>query len=80
MSITVILHIKNAEPIVAEIEEMPDTKDTLVKISNPRQKDGKDLVFLEHNVVTVYWPWSEIAFLEILPGETAEDVVSFIRE
>jgi hypothetical protein len=80
MSTTVIVHIRNAEPMLAEIEEMPECTDTLIKLSNPRQRDGKDLIFLEHNVVTVYWPWSEISFIEILPGETAEDVVSFIRE
>ena len=80
MSTTVIVHIRNAEPMLAEIEEMPQLTDTLLKLSNPRQRDGKDLMFLEHNVVNVYWPWAEISFLEIMPGETAEDVVSFIRE
>ena len=80
MSTTVIVHIRNAEPMLAEIEELPQPTDTLLKLSNPRQRDGKDLIFLEHNVVTVYWPWSEISFLEILPGEIAEEVVSFIRE
>ena len=80
MSTTVIVHIRNAEPMLAEIEEMPQLTDTLVKLSNPRQRDGKDLIYLEHNVVNVYWPWTEISFLEIMPGDTAEDVVSFIRE
>ncbi len=80
MSTTVIVHIRNAEPMLAEIEELPQLTDTLLKLSNPRQRDGKDLMFLEHNVVNVYWPWAEISFLEIMPGETAEDVVSFIRE
>ena len=80
MSTTVIVHIRNAEPMVAEIEEMPDLQDTLIKLNNPRQRDGKDLIFLEHNVVTVYWPWAEISFMEIIPGETADEVVSFIRE
>ena len=80
MSTSVIVHIRNAEPMLAEIEELPQPNDTLIKLSNPRQRDGKDLVFLEHNVVTVYWPWSEISFMEILPGEIAEEVVSFIRE
>jgi hypothetical protein len=37
-------------------------------------------MFLERNVVNVIWPLAEISFIEILPGETAEDVVSFIRE
>jgi hypothetical protein len=80
MSTTVIVHIRNSEPMLAEIDDLPETKDTLVKLNNPRQRDGKDLIFLEHNVVTVYWPWSEISFMEIMPGETAEEVVSFIRE
>jgi hypothetical protein len=80
MSTSVIVHIRNAEPMLAEIEELPQPNDTIIKLSNPRQRDGKDLVFLDHNVVTVYWPWAEISFMEILPGETAEEVVSFIRE
>ena len=80
MSTTVIVHVRNAEPMVAEIDEMPQLSDILIKLSNPRQRDGKDLIFLEHNVVTVYWPWAEISFLEIIPGETAEEVVSFIRD
>jgi len=80
MSTTVIIHIRNAEPILAEIEELPQTNDTLITLSNPRQRDGKDLMYLERNVVTVIWPIAEIGFIEILPGETAEEVVSFIRE
>lgn len=80
MSISVIVHIRNAEPMLAEIEELPQSSDTLIKLSNPRQRDGKDLIFLEHNVVNVIWPLTEISFIEILPGETAEEVVSFIRE
>lgn len=80
MSTTVIVHIKNAEPMLAEIEELPQPNDTLIKLSNPRQRDGKDLIFLEHNVVIVLWPWAEISFIEVLPGETEEEIVSFIRE
>ena len=80
MSTTVIVHIRNAEPMLAEIEELPQASDTLITLSNPRQRDGKDLLFLERNVVNVIWPLAEISFIEILPGETAEEVVSFIRE
>ena len=80
MSTTVIVHIRNAEPILAEVEELPQASDTLITLINPRQRDGKDLMFLERNVVNVIWPLAEISFIEILPGESAEDVVSFIRE
>ena len=80
MAMTVVVHIRNAEAMLAEIDDFPGSADTIIKLSNPRQRDGKDLIFLEHNVVTVYWPWSEISFMEVLPGDTAEDVVSFVRE
>jgi len=80
MSTTVVIHLRNAEPMLAEIEELPSPADTLIKLSNPRQRDGKDLIFLDRNVVTVIWPLAEISFIEIMPGDTEEDVVSFIRE
>jgi hypothetical protein len=80
MAMSVIIHIKNAEAMLAEIDDLPEPTDTVIKLSNPRQRDGKDLIFLEHNVVTVYWPWSEISFMEVLPGDSAEEVVSFVRE
>jgi hypothetical protein len=80
MSTSVIVHIRNADAMLAEIDELPAPADTLIKLNNPRQRDGKDLIFLEHNVVTVFWPLSEISFIEVLPGETEEDVVSFVRE
>jgi len=80
MAMSVIIHIKNAEAMLAEIDDLPGPTDTIIKLSNPRQRDGKDLIFLEHNVVTVYWPWSEISFMEVLPGDSAEEVVSFVRE
>lgn len=80
MSTSIILHIENTEPVLGEVEELPALDDTMVKVSNPRQRDGKDLIFLEHNVDTVYWPITKINFIEILPGEEEEEVISFVRE
>ena len=42
MAITVQLHILNEDPIVAEVEALPGPQDTLVVVSNPRLRDGKD--------------------------------------
>ncbi|MBS3751063.1 MAG: hypothetical protein R6U51_02920 [Anaerolineales bacterium] len=80
MSTSIILHIQNTEPVLGEVEELPKLTDTMVKVSNPRQRDGKDLIFLQHNVVTVYWPVSQLNFIEILPGEEEEEIISFVRE
>jgi hypothetical protein len=80
MAIEVLLHILNEEPILGEIDEFPNPTDTLIKVNNPRQRDGKDLHYLLSNVVTVYWPISRLSFLEILPSEEEEQVIGFVRE
>lgn len=80
MAFSIILHIENTEPILAEIDELPDKNATMLKVSNPRQRDGKELVFIQRNVVNVYWPVSSISFIEILPSEEEEEIMSFVRE
>jgi hypothetical protein len=80
MAIEVLLHIANSEPVLAEIDEMPSLSDTMIKITNPRQRDGKDLHYISANVVTVYWPIESLSFIEILPSEEEEQVIGFVRE
>jgi hypothetical protein len=80
MAIEVLLHIRNTEPILAEIDELPNLNDTMLKINNPRMRDGKDLHFLAANVVTVYWPVAEVSFIEILQSEEEDQVIGFVRE
>jgi hypothetical protein len=80
MATEILIHVQNSEPILAEIDELPTSQDTMIKINNPRMRDGKDLHFLANNVVTVYWPVSQINFIEILQGEEDEPVIGFVRE
>lgn len=80
MAIEVILHIRNSDPILGEIDELPQPDDQLVKVMNPRQRDGRDLHFLEHGVVTVLWPISQLTFIEVLPSAEEEDIIGFVRE
>jgi hypothetical protein len=80
MAIEVLIHIRNMEPILAEIDELPDLNDTMLKVNNPRMRDGKDLHFLAANVVTVYWPVAEVSFIEILQSEEEDQVIGFVRE
>lgn len=80
MAIEILLHIKNSEPILAEIEDIPTTKDTMIKVTNPRMRDGKDLHFLADNVLTVFWPIDQISFIEILQSEAEDQVIGFVRE
>lgn len=80
MAIEVLLHIKNSEPVLAEVEELPTTQDTMVKVNNPRMRDGKDLHFIAENVVTVFWPIDQISFIEILQSAAEDQVIGFVRE
>lgn len=77
---TVILHIANEPSIIGEIEELPKPNDSIITVRNPRQKDGKDLHYLEHNVVQVIWPLYRVSFIEILAGEEEDQIIGFVRE
>ena len=80
MAIEVLLHIHNSEPILGDIDDLPDPQDTMIKVNNPRQRDGKDIHYLANNVVCVYWPVTQLSFIEILPSEDEEQVFGFVRE
>lgn len=80
MPYSVILHIAGEPSIAGEVEELPKPTDTLIVVSNPRLRDGKDLHYLEHNVVKVIWPIDKISLIEILESESEESLIGFVRE
>lgn len=80
MAYSVILHIPGEPAILGEIEELPKPTDTLIAVSNPRLRDGKDIHYLEHNVVKVLWPVNKLTLIEILESEDEEHLIGFVRE
>jgi hypothetical protein len=80
MAYSVILHITGEPSILGEVEELPKSSDTLVIVSNPRLRDGKDIHYLEHNVVKVIWPVNKITLIEVLESEDEEHLIGFVRE
>ncbi len=80
MAYSVILHITGEPSILGEVEELPKPSDNLITISNPRLRDGKDIHYLEHNVVKVIWPVDRITLIEILESEDEEHLIGFVRE
>jgi hypothetical protein len=77
---SVVIHISNEDPVVGEISELPDPKDQIVFVKNPRRRDGKDLHYLQANVTQVIWPVSRIAFIEVLPSGEEEQIIGFVRD
>ena len=77
---TIILHIPSEPSVIGEVEELPKPTDQIVTVNNPRQKDGKDLHYLEQNVVKVIWPMHRISVIEVLASEEEEQIIGFVRE
>jgi hypothetical protein len=80
MPVTIVLHVEDEAPIVAEIDEIPKPTDLMIVVNNPRRRDGKDLHYLDTNVVTVMWPINRLNFIEVLPSEEEERIIGFVRE
>jgi hypothetical protein len=77
---SVILHIMNEDPVLGEIEDIPGVTDTIIQVKNPRKRDGKDLPYLDPNVMTVIWPISRINYMEVLPSGEEEEIITHVRE
>jgi hypothetical protein len=80
MSFSVIVHIAGETPIIGEVDEMPKPTDNIIVVSNPRQRDGKDLHYIDNNVVKVIWPLSKVNFIEILESADEEKIIGFVRD
>ena len=80
MAYSLILHISGQPAIMGEVEELPKVTDTLVIVSNPRLRDGKDIHYLEQNVVKVIWPMGQISLIEVLESTEEENLIGFVRE
>lgn len=80
MAITVIVHIANEEPVLGEIENLPEPNDQVILVNNPRKRDGKELHYIEEEVTMMIVPWHRINFIEVLPSAEMEEVITFVRE
>ena len=80
MAYGVILHISGEVPIIGEVEELPGPSDTLIIVSNPRSREGKDLHYIQAEVTQVVWPLAKLNFLEIMPSADEEQIIGFVRE
>ena len=80
MAYSIILHVAGEASILGEIEELPKPTDTIITLTNPRLRDGKDIHYLEQNVVKVIWPLSKVTLIEVLQSEEEENLIGFVRE
>jgi hypothetical protein len=77
---TIVVHILNEDAILCEVDQLPGNSDTLLTIKNPRRRDGKDVLFIDANVVTVIYPFARINFIEVIPSGEGEEIIGHFRE
>jgi hypothetical protein len=78
---SVIIHFTNDDPILAEIEELPDPTASYITCINPRLRDGKTLHYVTPEAVSFLFPWNRITFIELLPAEgEREEIIEFFRD
>jgi hypothetical protein len=77
---TLLVHVTNDDPLMGEVDNLPNPTDQFLVLKNPRRKDGKDLTFIEANVTTLIWPFLRITFIEVMPSGEEEEIITFVRE
>ena len=80
MAYGIVLHVSGEVPIFGEVEELPKPTDSMIVVNNPRSREGKDLHYLQADVVQVIWPVSKLNFIEVMPSEDEEQIIGFVRE
>lgn len=78
---TIIAHIVNEDPFVAEVSELPGRTDTCVEFFNPRLRDGKPLRYATHGMSSIIFPMHRVSFIEVMASEEERaQVVEFFRD
>ncbi len=79
MAYTVVIHLVGEEPVIAEMERLPNPTDNCVICTGVRRKDGKPVEYVDANADVIIFPWHRISIIEVFPS-VAEEVVEFFRE
>lgn len=80
MAFEVIIHIQNEDPIVADMDTLPDPTHYSVIVTNPRRRDGRPLHYITEGATAFIFPWTRINFIEVMEAEKVEEIVEFFRE
>ena len=77
---SIIVHINNEEPVMGEVEALPNGDATIVILQNPRRRDGQEVHYLDEETSTMIVPFHRINFIQVMPSAEADDVIGFVRE
>ena len=76
----VLIHLVDEEPIIGEVDALPDPTDQFMIIYQPRRRDGKKVPYLSDDVTMVLFPWHRIDMVQFLPVADFENIIGHVRE
>jgi hypothetical protein len=74
------LHVLDEEPIIVDVDELPDPYSQYIVGANPRRRGDKVVDYILEDVTRVIYPWWRINFIQILPTAEEEEVTTFVRD
>ncbi len=80
MAVEVIIHLQNEDPVVADLELLPDPTHQFIEVTNPRRRDGRSLHYVTEGATSFIFPWTRITFVEVMEEEEAAEVIEFFRD
>lgn len=81
MAYTLIVHLMNEDPLLAETERLPEPGDVSMALSSPRRRDGRRPHYLTQGVNEIIVPMHRISFIEVITEEKEkEEEVVFYRD
>lgn len=80
MRFSAVIQLLEEDPILGELEGLPDPSAQFVTVFNPRRRDGRPVTFLDNSIDRVLFAWHRIGHIQILPDAGMEKVISFVRE
>jgi hypothetical protein len=81
MAVRALIHFTNEDPVLCELDEMPDPTHSFVRVRHATKRDGKPLDLIDDRTTSIAYPWARITFVEFFNEEAArEAVIGFFRE
>lgn len=66
-----VLHLNNEQPMRADLFEIPEPSDVVLRCTNLRNMNGQRPVFVDDSAAVFYFPYLHIRFVEIPPASVA---------
>lgn len=81
MAIRALIHIISEDPVLGDLDEMPDPTHAYLRVRNATRKDGKRLEMVDERTTSIAYPWSRITYVEFFNEDSPrEAVMGFFRE